>query len=693
MPSTLDDNDASSVRAGSRGAASNRISAGASLLPSSILTTTTTTRDPSLALLLPLLILLSTLLFLLLFFLVFLIVVRRRRSRGIALQDYEGPLDLSREEEFEGEGGIAGVEERWLEQQDEAVQRGYERAKLWQQQYLPNSMSTDITLSQFLSIQEKGVSAWSFEPDYESNSGAIVTSRTEITFLNDGIGMTPQEGGACCVQSNLPLPRLNEVYYWECKFFEKPEETNVAVGLTTKPYPSFRMPGWNRYSVGYHSADGFKSHNYPFTAQSYGPPLAEGDVLGVGYRPRTGAVFFTRNGKKLEDAYIGLTKHNLFPTVAADGAATIHVNLGQAGFVFIEANVKKWGLAPMIGTLAPPPAYGSEGGSILLETATGPQVPSGPYQSPPHTSIVIDPAPAATTSSTSSSSTLAVAALQQPPDQSEHSSSRSSRHRRGISNSTAPIRPSPLRTSMTRQRTSSYTSSSASSPVSIRGNNGHSSASPPPTTNDDLPHNPPTPGRLDISLRAMSPFSRRAELEAREEAQRQNGDASPSYNTAPPTSSTPPYHLSTQIPSTRLPGDVSPPSYQLIDSNQYPAGVAEAMLEAMPEDQFNALFAQAAAAHQNNSSSNQNSARWTSMLRPQNIPGASGQGDHGPSSSSSSVTLRNYESRATQQQPQHGDVENQYAQDGQQSATTGLGLRGFFGSIWGGASSDQQQQH
>jgi hypothetical protein len=36
--------------------------------------------------------------------------------------------------------------------------------------------------------------------------------------------------------------------------------------------------------------------------------------------------------------------------------------------VFIEANVKKWGLAPMQGTLAPPPAYGSERGSILLQS-------------------------------------------------------------------------------------------------------------------------------------------------------------------------------------------------------------------------------------------------------------------------------------------------------------------------------------
>jgi Ran-binding protein 9/10 len=119
---------------------------------------------------------------------------------------------------------------------------------VWQSQYPPNSQPTDITLSQFLSIQEKGVSAWSFEPDYESNPGLIVQSRTEVIFLADSIGMAPEEGGGCCVQSNLPIPKLNDVYYWECKMFEKPEATTVAIGLTTKPYPSFRLPGRSLYS-------------------------------------------------------------------------------------------------------------------------------------------------------------------------------------------------------------------------------------------------------------------------------------------------------------------------------------------------------------------------------------------------------------------------------------------------------------
>lgn len=129
------------------------------------------------------------------------------------------------------------------------------------------------------------------------------------------------------------------------------------------------LTGWNRLSIGYFASDGFKSHNYPFTATSYGSPLKQGDVLGVGYRPRTGAVFFTRNGKKLEDAFVGLQRFNVFPTVGATGPASVHVNLGQAGFVFIEANVKKWGLAPMAGTLAPPPAYGHQTGSILLASS------------------------------------------------------------------------------------------------------------------------------------------------------------------------------------------------------------------------------------------------------------------------------------------------------------------------------------
>lgn len=81
----------------------------------------------------------------------------------------------------------------------------------------------------------------------------------------------------------------------------------------------------------------------------------------------------------------GLKSQNLFPAVGANGPCTVHVNFGQSGFVFIEANVKKWGLAPMTGSLAPPPPYGSEQGSILLEAGReGAQSSQGQYHDPRH---------------------------------------------------------------------------------------------------------------------------------------------------------------------------------------------------------------------------------------------------------------------------------------------------------------------
>lgn len=238
----------------------------------------------------------------------------------------------------------------------------------------PESVQTDISLSQFLAIQEKGVSAWEFEPELEI-ANCFVEGRTEIEFFDS----------ECSVQSNLPIPKQNEVYYWEAKIYEKPENTSIAIGVTTKPYPLFRLPGMsaNIYSFachgltlssGYHKSsisygsNGNRRYNQPFTPSAYGPAYVQGDVIGVGYRPRTGTVFFTRNGKKLDDVAHGLKTQNFFPTVGAQGPCQVHVNFGQMGFVFIEANVKKWGLAPQTGSLAPPPPYGSEQGSILLDS-------------------------------------------------------------------------------------------------------------------------------------------------------------------------------------------------------------------------------------------------------------------------------------------------------------------------------------
>ncbi|CAM1510029.1 Fc.00g003640.m01.CDS01 [Cosmosporella sp. VM-42] len=265
---------------------------------------------------------------------------------------------LGRPGEYDDEQAFAREEEEALETMDDMTRQEYLRAKAFVTANPPESVQTEISLSQYLAIQEKGVSAWEFEPELEI-ANCFVEARTEIEFFDS----------ECTVMSNLPVPKQNDVYYWETKIYEKPENTLLSIGMATKPYPLFRLPGYHKYSVGYQST-GTRRYNQPFNGTPYGPPVVQGDVIGVGYRPRTGAIFFTRNGKKLDEVVHGLKSQNFFPAIGAIGPAICHVNFGQAGFVFIEANVKKWGLAPVTGSLAPPPPYGSEQGSILLETGT-----------------------------------------------------------------------------------------------------------------------------------------------------------------------------------------------------------------------------------------------------------------------------------------------------------------------------------
>lgn len=263
---------------------------------------------------------------------------------------------IGRPGEYDDEQAFIREETEALEYMDDMNRTEYLRAKAFIAANPPDSVQTDISLSQYLAIQEKGVSAWEFEPELEI-ANCFVEGRTEIEFFDS----------ECTVMSNLPVPKQNEVYYWEAKIFEKPENTLLSIGMATKPYPLFRLPGFHKFSAAYLS-NGTRRFNQPFRGTPYGPQLVQGDVIGVGYRPRSGTIFFTRNGKRLEDVAHGMKSQNFFPSIGANGPAMVHVNFGQAGFVFIEANVKKWGLAPMNGSLAPPPPYGSEQGSILLET-------------------------------------------------------------------------------------------------------------------------------------------------------------------------------------------------------------------------------------------------------------------------------------------------------------------------------------
>lgn len=231
-------------------------------------------------------------------------------------------------------------------------------------------------------INDEGAFAWEFQPDSNlPNDTVIVENKTEVTFLNYNYEAS--------VMTNLPIPRINRVYYCEFKIFEvntnaesshgphQLEDNEViSLGLSTCPYPYFRLPGKHHHSIAYDS-NGSRRFNDSFeldpVLRTLFPRLQKGDVVGIGYRSNSGTVFFTRNGKKLkEDTAGGHIKgwkfKYLYPIVGANIPCKIHVNFGTYGFVYIEANVKKWGYAKSNGMKLPPPSYEEYGQDTLLES-------------------------------------------------------------------------------------------------------------------------------------------------------------------------------------------------------------------------------------------------------------------------------------------------------------------------------------
>ncbi|KAJ2782501.1 Protein ssh4 [Coemansia javaensis] len=296
-----------------------------------------------------------------------------------------------------------GVSERVRRQllADEDSRQSYELGRAFERQYPYGSVNTRLTADQQARIRERGVDAWEFVVSLDVN--AMLQSRTEVLFM----------GGENCVQTNLPLPKANSVYYFEVKVVEKPADVSMWIGLATKPYPAWRMTGWNRYSAGYCTNSGSVHQNSPFQGMRIGERVLVGDILGVGYQPRSGIVWFTRNGRRYKEIVSGML-YDLFPTISADGPCSFSANFGQRGFVFIEANVKRWGLGPIEGALQPPPIYGADQNTILLEAAATPSSDDGsgsdsdnatdsdnngeaapaPSPVPEHTALLIDDAPA-----------------------------------------------------------------------------------------------------------------------------------------------------------------------------------------------------------------------------------------------------------------------------------------------------------
>lgn len=90
------------------------------------------------------------------------------------------------------------------------------------------------------------------------------------------------------------------------------DEASVAIGFVAQPYPTWRLPGWERGSLGVHGDDGRRYVNDTWGGKDFVRPWREGETVGVGMRFEVAGagegelaeegkcaveVFFTRNGQ------------------------------------------------------------------------------------------------------------------------------------------------------------------------------------------------------------------------------------------------------------------------------------------------------------------------------------------------------------------------------------------------------------
>ncbi|KAI9764854.1 MAG: hypothetical protein M1840_008000 [Geoglossum simile] len=135
-----------------------------------------------------------------------------------------------------------------------------------------------------------------------------------------------------CLLSDLPLySSLNDSplrtgvrksIYFEVKILSLGRgggagESSLVIGFCAQPQPTWRLPGWERGSLGVHGDDGRRYINDSFGGKDFTTPFEVGQVVGLGIafspldtnqghnsveQPQSGGmraeVFFTRGGKK-----------------------------------------------------------------------------------------------------------------------------------------------------------------------------------------------------------------------------------------------------------------------------------------------------------------------------------------------------------------------------------------------------------
>ncbi|MCJ1309642.1 hypothetical protein MMC25_003302 [Agyrium rufum] len=177
----------------------------------------------------------------------------------------------------------------------------------------------------------------------------------------------------CCLLSNLPLyfamadspfrtERAKRIYFevtlHSLNHRRGAEEPILSLGFCALPYPSWRMPGWERGSIGIHSDDGRRYISDTEGGIDFTEPFRARETFGVGVsfevpenpsdfrpspvggEPLKGNVIFTRNGRKAGgwNIHEEMDISTEFGTLGIDGKCDLYAAIGVCAGVEFETH-------------------------------------------------------------------------------------------------------------------------------------------------------------------------------------------------------------------------------------------------------------------------------------------------------------------------------------------------------------------
>jgi len=203
-----------------------------------------------------------------------------------------------------------------------------------------SSNSYDITKKQYKEIKKRAC-PWKFLV-VENNTGSYYNREVLVYsyIQNNGIQQLRfqnKKGQKVSSQTQLPFyfskPYCisNEFYYYEIKIV-KNTDSKIYFGLGLSNYMLTDLPGTVYGSVCYHSSGLIYAGG---SVVAYAQAVSEGDVVGIGYYPSNGNIFFTLNGKYIQTLSGEiLHKNRFFPHLGSDGECILEVNFGMNHFLY-----------------------------------------------------------------------------------------------------------------------------------------------------------------------------------------------------------------------------------------------------------------------------------------------------------------------------------------------------------------------